>query len=245
MSVTQAIRNPRSYVVRTLGLYRALLFDPERFYDEYLGSRGLKVEIALVAFIGVIGFIGNYYARSRIATVFPEAGFPIGSDVDFQLWRHALAPLVGIVLLWVGLTLALYFVGWLYSTVGQFYHLLKRTAWSLVPLVVFNLLHTIAMVWTALNLAEEDIEDRELVRAPDMRTEQMWSEIAGDIFVVATLFVGVIFVIWTGYIAAYAVRDVRDLDTNEAFRVAAVPTVAFALYLIYEGVTTLLDSGAV
>lgn len=225
-------------------MYRALLFDPERFYDEYLGSRGLKVEIALVAFVGVIGFIGNYYAMSTISTLFPEAGHAIGSDVEFQLWRHALAPLIGIFVLWIGFTLALYFVGWLYSTVGQFYHLLKRTAWTMVPLVVFNLLHTVAMVWTTMNLEESGIEDLELVRAPDMRTSQIWSEVGGEILVVATLFVGVLFVVWAGYIAAYSVRDVRDLDTGEAFRVAAVPTAAFAVYLIYQGATALVDSGA-
>lgn len=239
MSVTQAVRNPRGYILRTIGLYRALLFDPQRFYDEYLGSRGLKVEIVLMAFIGLIGFAGNYYARSRIDEVFRGAGFGINSDVNFQLWGNALEPLVGIFALWVGLTLALYAVGWLYSTVGQFYELLKRTAWALVPLVVFNALHSAAMAYSAFQLEESDVEDMEIPRAPDMRADEMWSAVAGEIFVVATVVVGVVFVLWAGYIAAYSVADVRDLPMDEAYKVAAVPTVAFALYLLYDAVTAL------
>lgn len=240
MSVTQAVRNPRGYIVRTLGLYRALLFDPQRFYDEYIGSRGIKVEIVMVAVIGLIGFAGNYYARSQIQEVFVAAGFGIGSDVNFQLWGDALAPLVGIFALWIGLTLALYAVGWLYSTVGQFYELLKRSAWALVPLAAFNLLHSAAIAYSAFQLSEDDIQDLEIPRAPDMRAEAMWSEVAGEMFVVATLFLGVIFIVWAGYIAAYAVVDVRDLHIDEAYKVAAVPTAAFAIYVIYEAATTLL-----
>ena len=240
MSVSQAVRNPRGYLVRTLGMYRALLFDPERFYDEYLGSRGLKSEILMVAFVGVVGLLGNYVTREQVSTAFTEAQFPINSDTNFELIRLVVEPLVGIFLLWIGLALALYAVSWLYSTVGQFYELLKRSAWAIFPLLVANLLHTVAIVYAAFQVTEDDVANLEVPRPPIDRAHFMWDQAAGEIYVTATVLIAAVFVVWGGYIAAYAVRDVRDLETSEALRVAAVPAVLYAVWVLYQGVTALI-----
>ncbi|MEF8851140.1 MAG: YIP1 family protein [Haloarculaceae archaeon] len=240
MSVTQAVRNPRGYLVRTLGMYRALLFDPEEFYEEYLGSRGLRSEILIVALVGVVGLVGNYLAREQVSTAFTQAEFPINSDTNFELIRLVIEPLVGVFLLWIGLALALYGVSWLYSTVGQFYELLKRSAWAVVPLLVANLLHTVAVTYAAFQVTEDDVADLEVPRPPVDRAQFMWDQAAGEVYVTATVLVAVVFVVWGGYIAAYAVRDVRDLETDEALRVAAVPAGLYALYVLYQGVTALV-----
>lgn len=239
MSVSKAVRNPRGYLVRAIGMYRALLFDPERFYDEILGSRGLRSEILIVALVGVVGLLGNYFTRERVTTAFTDAEFPINSDTNFELIRLVVEPLVGIFLIWIGLTVALYAVSWLYSAVGQFYELLKRSAWAVVPLLIANLLHTIAIVYAAFQVEEDDVANLEVPRPPIDRAHFMWDQAAGEIYVIATVLLGVVFVLWGGYIAAFAVRDVRDLDTGEALKVAAVPAGLYAIYVLYQGVTTL------
>lgn len=239
MSVTQAVRNPRGYIARTVGMYRALVVSPDVFYDEYLSSRGLKSEILTMAVVGLLGFAGSYYTRGRIETLFPEAGYNIGDDVSFQLWGTALEPLVGIFGLWVGLAVALYAVSWLYSTVGQFYELLKRSAWALVPLAFVNVIHSAAIGYAAFTLSESDLTDLTIPRAPDLRSTMMWTEVAGDVAVVAAVFVSVVFVLWAGYLAAHAVAPVRDLEMSEAYRVAAVPTVAYAGYVVFQAVSLL------
>lgn len=240
MSVTQAIRNPRGYIVRTAGMYRALLFDPERFYDDYLGSRGMRIEIALVAFIGVVGLAGNYYARTRITEVFTEAGVAIGNETDFSLWGNTVEPLVGIVLLWVGFTTALFALSWLYSAVGDYYIILKNTAWTLVPLFFFNLIHTGAMAYAAFQLEEDDVNAAQVPRDPERKIEVLWGAVAGEIFVVATLVVGALIVGWAAYIALYGLVDARKLQMNDAYKVVGVTYGAFALYLVYDAATTLL-----
>jgi hypothetical protein len=221
-------------------MYRALLFDPERFYDEYLGSRGLRSEILMVAFVGVVGLVGNYFARQEVQAVFVEAGIPINADTNFELVRLVIAPLVGIFLLWFGLVVALYAVSWLYSTVGQIYELMKRSAWAVVPLVVANLLHSIALGYAATQVTEDQVDPQEVPQPPIDRAHHMWDAAAGEVYVVATVLVGAVFVLWGGYIAAYAVRDVRDLETGEALRVAAVPAGLYAIWVLYQGVTTLV-----
>lgn len=239
MSVSQAVRNPRGYVVRTAGMYRALLFDPERFYEEYVGERGIKSELVLVVFIGLVGFAGHYYARSQLVTVAEEAGVAVGNEASFNLWGIAAEPLVGIFLLWVGFSAALFVLSWLYSTVGTFYRVLKDVAWALVPLFVFNLLNTAALAYSAFTLQESDITDRTIPRAPDQKTTILWDIVAGEVFVVATIFVGALLTLWCGYIALHAIEDIRKLERRDAYKVVGAPTLVFALYLVYDAVTTL------
>lgn len=240
MSVSQAVRNPRGYVVRTAGMYRALLFDPERFYDDYIGERGIRIELVLVVFIGLVGFAGHYYARSQLITVANEAGVALGNETTFNLWGIAAEPLVGIVLIWVGFSGVLFGLSWLYSTVGTLYQILKNVAWALVPLVVFNLLNSAALAYSAFTLQETDITSEEIPRAPDQKTALLWDIVAGEVFVVATVFVGAIMTLWAGYITLHAMEKVRKLERRDAYIVVGVPTVGFAVYLIYDAAMTLL-----
>lgn len=240
MSVSQAVRNPRGYIVRTAGMYRTLVADPEEFYEEYVAERGIRNELLLVAFIGLVGFAGNYYARSRIVTIAEEAGVATGNEVTFSLWGIAVEPLVGALLLWVGFSAALFILGWLYSTIGTFYVTLKNVAWVMVPFFVANLLHSAAMAYSAFTLEESDYTDQEIPRDPEQKVQVLWDAVAGEIFVTATLFVGALLTLWAGYIALYAIIDVRKLEPRDAYKVAGVPFVGFALYFVYQGVMALL-----
>lgn len=233
MGVSQAVRNPQSYIVRTGRMYRALLTDPQGFYDEYVGSRGILSEVLVVAVIGVLGTIGNYYAYSAVVEEAAAAGLSINQDVELQLYGIVAGPLVGAFILWVGLAAALYAVSWLYSTVGGFYVTLKRSAWALVPLAFANLLHTIAIAYVAMDLEFPDGAQFPS-RVPGQQAQYLWGQAGGEMPVVAVTALSVVFVAWAGYIAAYAVADVRDLQVDEAYKVAAVPTVLYALYVLYQ-----------
>lgn len=240
MSISRAVRQPRSFLTNSVQLYRTLLTDPERFYEEFVGPRGITREFLLVLFVGAVGVAGNLFAMTRLQAVFESLDVSISGDTSFALWESVVAPLVGVVGLWLGLATALYVVGWLYSGIGEYYVLLKRSAWALVPLVFANLLHTVAVVYAAFTLTPGSVDASIVPRPANARAEFVWQQVAGDPVVVATVLLGVVFVAWTGYIAAYAVRDVRGLQTDEAYRVAAVPTIAYALYVVYEAVTNLL-----
>lgn len=240
MSVSEAFRDPRGYVVRTAGMYRALLFDPERFYDDHLPAHGIKLEIVLVAVIGLVGLAGNWYAYTQVTQAFTEAGISIGDDARFNLVGNGLSPLPGIFLLWLGFGAVMYVVGWVYSTVGQIFGVLKGAAWALVPLAFWNLIHSIAIGYVAFQLTEDDVADLRPPRAPDARSEFIWNEVATEPIVVGSVLVGVVFVLWAGYIGAFAVARERDIDPSEGLVVAAVPAVGYALYVLYVGVTRLL-----
>lgn len=240
MSVREAFRDPRGYAVRTVGMYRALLFDPETFYEEYVGSRGIWVELLVVAVIGALGLAGNVYMLDQLTMAVEEAGISIGDDTNFNLIGNTLAPMVGAFLLWVAYSASLYLIGWLYSTQGQFFGVLKRAAWALVPLAFYNVIQTVAKVFIAFSYTEDDAEGLSPPRPSDQRAEAIWSEIAGETIVVVAVALGVIFVVWAGYIGAYAIAKERDLNRSDALKVTAVPTAAFAIYVLYEAATAFL-----
>ncbi|MCU4741270.1 YIP1 family protein [Halobacteria archaeon AArc-m2/3/4] len=236
MGVSDAVRNPGSYVGEKQRVYRSLLFDPDTFYSEYAGKRGIVRELILVALVGVVGAIGTLYAVQALRG---EYGGMLTNDVDMQLWGNALAPLVGAFLLWIGFTVALYAVSWLYSTAGSFYTLWKNTAWSLLPLLFANLILTVAYAVTTYT-AEFDGTDELTSSHPDAIVAFMWEQLAHEPMVVGAYALSIVFVVWCGYIAAYGVAEVRDLETDEAYRVVAVPVVAYALYVGYTAIGTIL-----
>lgn len=240
MGVSNAVRNPGSYLSRTLGLYRSLLTDPERFYDEYIGSRGIKSEFALVLVTGIVGLVGNYFMLQELIVQFEQFDSVVINDqVSFQLQQRVIEPLIGAFLLWIWFGFGTYVVGWLYTTIGTTYLAMKRAAWALVPILIANAIHSAAMLYasTTIDITQDDITISTSIS--DQVSAFVWSQAAGEVAVLAATAVGILFALWAGYIAAYAIKDVRDLTTDEAYKVAAVPTVGYVLYIVYSLVTAL------
>jgi len=240
MGVTNAVRNPGSYLSRTLNLYRSLLTDPGRFYDEYIGTRGLKSEFALVLVAGLIGLVGNYFMFQELVNQFEAfQSVQINDQVRFQLQQRVIEPLLGAFLLWIWYGFGMYAVGWLYTTIGTTYLAMKRAAWALFPILIANVVHSAAMYYysTAIEVTDADITIES--NLSDEVSAFVWSQAGGDVVVVAATAVGIVFALWAGYIGAYAIAEVRDLTMDEAYKVAAVPAVGYALYIAYSAFTAL------
>lgn len=234
MGVAEAVRNPGAYAVERARMYRALLFDPGRFYDEFVGDRGLKAEALLVTLIGAVGSVGAMYAVYQIRGQFESSG--LGSDiprgVEFQLWGAGLEPLIGVFVLWALFTLALYVGSWLYSEEGALYTLFKNTAWALVPLVFANVILAIAFIYASRG-AEVDTDLASAGGTTARRFAHVWEPIAQDTVIIGARAVGLLFAVWCGFIAAHGVADVRDIEPSQGYKVAGV---AVALYVLWNGI---------
>ncbi|WP_123534373.1 YIP1 family protein [Halosimplex salinum] len=240
MGVSNAVRDPGSYISRTLGLYRTLLTDPETFYEEYIGSRGIKSEFALVLVTGLVGLIGNYLMLQELLLQLETIdAVVVNDDVNFQLQQRVVEPLIGAFILWIWYGFGMYAVGWLYTTVGTTYVTMKRMAWALFPILIANLVHTVAMVvaYNGLDVQPDDLDLQ--TRIADQVAAAIWSLASGEIVVVAATALGAVFAVWAGYIGAHAIKDVRDLTMDEAYKVAAVPTAGYVLYIVYSTVTAI------
>lgn len=233
MGVAEAVRNPRAYTVEMVQMYRALLFDPGRFYDEFLGERGLRNEILVVAFVGLVGSIGSLYAVVMVRGEFDTSA--IGGDlprgVSMQLYRVGIGALLGAFVLWIVFTLLMYTISWVYSEEGGIYPLLKNTAWALVPLTLTNAILSVGYVLAAMD-AEINTDLNQAGGTTARRFAHVWEPIAHDTMVVGARAAGLVFVIWVGYIAAHAVADVRDLEARKAYVVAGI---TMLVYVLWEG----------
>lgn len=235
MSVSEAVRNPGSYVGTKVSLYRALLFDPERFYEEYAGDQGILREVLLVVAIGLVGTVGTFYAVSRVMSPYSTTDADLEYSVEFQLWNEAVSPLLTVIVLWLGLVAALYAISWLYTEAGSLYLLLKYAAWSLVPLVFANAIQTAAYVYTAYGA---DVDANHSGTLTEDIYQSIWGQVGNEPVVLVATAISVVFVLWVGYIAAHAVAAVRDLSIDEGYRVVALPVVAYVGYVLYGVVTT-------
>jgi len=240
MGVSNAVRNPGTYLSTRLSLYRTLLTDPERFYEEYIGTRGLRSEFALVLVAGLIGLVGNYFMLQELIAQFEAFdAVTINDQVRFQLQQQVIQPLIGAFVLWIWYGFGMYAVGWLYTTIGTTYLAMKRAAWALFPILIANVIHSAAIYYASTTMEITDSDITIQTSLSDEVTSFVWSQAGGDMIVVAATAVGIIFALWAGYIGAYAIAEVRDLTTDEAYRVAAVPTVGYVLFIAYSVVTAL------
>lgn len=239
MSVKQAVRNPRSYAGRLVHMYRSLLFDPATFYDEYVKRPGIGREAALVAVVGAIGTVGAYYAITQLeagfATGMLATGPSLGDETRLVLYQRAVNPLAGAFVLWAGFAGSTYAISWLYSDRGGIFRLLKNTAWGLVPVAFANLLNAGAWVATAYlnrqryaDAIPTQVESRTMF--PQETAAFVWGFLAEEPAVVATTALSVLFVAWSGYIIAHGLARMRDVELGEAYRVTAVPVVAYVAW---------------
>lgn len=246
MSVANAVRNPISYLGGALSKLRMLLFAPGAFYEE-LDNRGIRTELFIVAIVGVIGAAGPYFAYTKIMTPF-STGVAYGeavlmeTEVQLRLQGQGVEPfLYTIVFVWVIFTVGFYFISWTYNERGRFRHMLKNVAWGTIPVGIGYAIQSAAFAYVASGLEVQtnnpDIWFRTVPRGTvATRVQYIWGQVTGEDLVIGATIVGLLFFIWSWYIWAHAIVDVRKIDLRQAYIVAAIPT---ALYAIYQLISIL------
>ncbi len=246
MSVTNVIRNPGTYIAKKWRLYRRLLFAPGVFYEEEAGQRGLRFEVLLILLIGAVGSALFYYVITQqlfsVVHMGPTSTRPVGAVIlpeqsVQQLRLSALTgPLAGAFGLWIGYSLALYAVSWLYTDVGSVFHVMKNTAWALLPFLFFNVFRYGGMIATLVVMPTEELRTLMAEAAgatnPDNIAPAVFSYAMDSTITIAATVIGFVFVLWAGYIAAHGISNVRALDIDKGYRAAAVPTVGFILFVV-------------
>lgn len=249
MSVSTAIRNPRGFVSGKWRLLKILLSNPERFYEERGTSDRLWNELLVLLFVGLASSAGGLFVAQTVMSNFYTGNAPIGgsdaqygvsSDVGIQMWGYSLRGVVGVFVLWIAFTTVLYLVSWLYSDYGSYFAMAKNTAWALVPLFVGNLIKSlgyVAAAWNAWDDGTIEVAEGDLVQSADDLVAFLVTQVLSEPAALVGIAVSALFVGWCGYIAAYGVADVRDIPVSDALRVAAVPTVVYAGYVLYQVVS--------
>ena len=215
-----------------------LTLSPREFFFDRMSNYGIRNELILVIVIGFVGFLGWAYAARVLIDPFAtgpvlpgETVQQIPTDVHYRVWGTAMFQSFGQVLaVWILYTLVTYVVSWFYSDRGSVFGLAKNLAWSLYPLVYAYLVMTIGLVLTFWTLGEVETE---LPIATDAAAAYLYDQGLNEPLMILTMLAMIPFIVWTGYLASFAIEKVRQLSSSNARKVAAIPTAIYAGYVLW------------
>jgi len=254
MGVSAAVRNPRAFVGGKWNRFKLLLLSPERFFAEKTSTDRVWNEAVALLLIGLAGAAGMLYVGQEFMTHFATAAVDlgpnqvqIGGGVALRIQVFGLRSVVGVYLLWAFLTATYYAISWLYSDYGSLFRTAKLTAWTLVPVLFTNLVKSIAAVAVISTQTIVETPPSEAVVSEVKRggsgeaASYLYGILLEEPVMLGALAVGLLFYLWCGYIAAYAVADIRDIPVADGYKVVAVP---LALYVLYS-LSTILGHASV
>lgn len=247
MSVSAAVRNPRAFVGGKWNRFKLLLLNPEQFFEEKTTSDRIWNEIIVLLIIGLTGAAGMLYVGQELMTHFATSAVDQGPDQvqisgerGLRIQVYPVRSIIGAYVLWAFFTVGYYALSWLYSDRGSFFRSAKVTAWTMVPIFFTNLVKSIGavVVINTQTIVEsppsQTIVDEVKRGADGEAASYLYGLVLEEPIMLGALAVGILFFIWSGYIAAYAIADLRDIPVSDAYKAVAAPVALYALWSVYE-----------
>jgi hypothetical protein len=201
-----------------------LVTDPEEFLRRQVDSATIRWEVALVLLVGSLSLPGIY----RISTL--TEGVVDSETFTFAFAGRMARPLVIVMLLWVGYSLAFHVLANRFRGRGPPGRLLRGTAWALLPLGLGNLVRSAAMVLVSSGLNVEAVMTG---RSASEQLGSVLDAVVSEPIVVATTVLFLLLLVWSGYLMTYVVQVGKDVDRRTAVKVVVVPVGLHALGLLF------------
>lgn len=213
-------------------MIRSTLNLPDRMISRRATQPGFKLEAALIAVFGILGTLGVGYVGLQVLDVYEGTA----SSLRFQFIGAALRPFGALIAAWIGYTVVSHLLAGVYGGRGPASRLLRGAAWALVPIGLWIALRSLVIY--ALFL------DVNLSGDPDGFSASAHYEYYMDLgldnpIYAAFVFFGVLFAVWSWHLLAKAVAEAKNIDFEDARKVAAIPAGAVALYLVWMGLGVL------
>lgn len=235
--IIEVVTNPRAYLAWFFGVVKLLLFAPDTFFEEHVGSDGLKWEFIIVGVTGIIGTAGLIYGADVLTEPFGvgfvgafEEDAAIAPRENQLLWGYAFRPLLLVFFLWLGYAVAFYALSWLWTETGSLYSMIKLTAWGFVPYAFYQLVYSAGAFYAFFGL---DVDTDVPVGSEWDRVWWLWEQGLGEPIPIIAALTGVLFLVWSGYIWQASVKHARNLPTENARIVVAIPVIFHIGYIIY------------
>ncbi|GGL30337.1 hypothetical protein GCM10009037_12540 [Halarchaeum grantii] len=199
---------------------RRLLTDPNGFFaaKEDAEEWGLLRPALLVAATGVVGAASAYLMTSLVVSALPEDAQGVGAFIGVV---GALGAFVGTVLIWGVLAVVFFALSALFDGEGSLKKTLAYVGWGYLPQLLGSVV-SLALTYVGL---------RGLTPPSDASQYQAFVQQLQQrpIFLVSTA-VGVVFLLWAGFVWTFALKHARDLDVRQAAISVLVPVGLYALY---------------
>lgn len=200
---------------------------PTKLIDRRLDRRGFSLEVVVVFLSGALGALGFGYfwfaARDALANV--------STSMGYQFIGEVATPILLLFGVWLFYTIVAHVLAGHFRGRGPISRLFRTAAWALVPIGIWNLIRSGVIVYL--------FYDADLPANPDGlgASEQLDTLLAVGLespIYAATLVLGAIFAVWSGYLLSVGVERAKGISRDDARKVAAVPSGIFALYLLWN-----------
>lgn len=207
-------------------MIRGVLTLPDRMISRRAIQPGYKWEAVLVVLFGALGAVGTGYVGAQALNAFEGSG----ETLRFEFIGGALQPFAGLLLLWVGFTVVPHLLSGVYGGRGPMNRLFRGAAWSLIPIGIWMTLRSAVTIFLFLDV--DFPGDPEGLDAAEQYQSIMELGLEGPIYLVM-IASGVLFAVWSGYLLSIAVAKAKDISTDDARKVAAIPSGVVALFFVW------------
>lgn len=211
-------------------MIRNVLTLPDRMISRRSTTPGFKLESALIVVFGLLGAAGVGYVGSQALAAYDGSG----ETLRFEFIGVAARPFAALVLLWIAYTVVPHVLASTFGGRSPASRMFRASAWALIPIGVWMTLRSVVIF--ALFLGVEYPADPEGLGAEEQYQTIMELGLETPIYT-ATLLVGALFAVWSGYLLSLAVEEIKGISTDDARKVAAIPSGLTALYFVWLAVS--------
>ncbi|WP_255195836.1 Yip1 family protein [Halorarius litoreus] len=195
-----------------------LLFNPDEFFRQRADDPGMLPPLGILLLIGIIGAAGSVPALQATFAALPQEA----QAFSFVGYISAgVGAIVGPFVRWLLFAGAFQIISAvLYDAeTGSFRDTLALTGWGFVPAIFATIVSAVVafVVFSGIAFPADPQQIQPFIRELRNRPE----------FLVASL-LGIVFLLWSGFLWTFAVKHVRGLSQREAAITVGIP-VAIAL----------------
>lgn len=207
---------------------RALFTNPDEFFAERTPEPAVTYPLGVVLLVGIVRVLASIPVLQATVRALPEEASAFGSVAYVS---GIVGGFVGVLVAWVLYAGAFHLIsGVLYDGNGGFRNTLAVTGWGFVPAIFAGLVSAVVafvVFGDATFPASSDPQEvQAFVRELQNRPE----------FLLASI-LGIVFLLWQGFLWAFGVKHARALTLREAGITVAIPVAIALLFRLYGVVT--------
>jgi len=200
-----------------------IVTDPNGFFQEQRNDYTVFWPAIIVLATGIASIVGPVYVFYRALSVFPQ-GARVFSIVGGGL--SLVSGLFGAFLLWIVHSGAFYLISNIFAGSGNFRRVLSFVGWGFLPTLISSMIASAVsiFVYAGVSFPEQLTHVQAFLRNVEQSSPALH----------AVTLIGIIFLIWRGYIWVFAIKHACEIDIKEAILTVALPVLLGIALSVYE-----------